>query len=57
MNYKDEYNRWLEKATANENLIDELRSMDEAVIEDAFYKGFLSVLAAYVASSVPELIE
>lgn len=37
MNYKVEYQRWLEKA--NEELQTELRAMDEAAIEDAFYRN------------------
>ena len=37
MGYKKEYERWLEKATDND-IKDELRSMDEATIEDAFYR-------------------
>ena len=37
MNYKAEYQRWLEKA--NEELKTELRAMDEAAIEDAFYRN------------------
>lgn len=37
MNYKDEYSRWLEKVTDDELKI-ELKSMDEAAIEDAFYR-------------------
>lgn len=36
MDYKTEYNRWLEKA--NEELQTELRAMNEAAIEDAFYR-------------------
>ena len=36
MDYKAEFNRWLEKA--NEELKIELRAMDEATIEDAFYR-------------------
>lgn len=35
MEYKIEYNRWLQQAT-NEDIINELRNMDEATIEDAF---------------------
>lgn len=38
MDYKQEYERWLEKATADADLIAELRCMDEAAIEDAFYR-------------------
>lgn len=37
MDYKAEYQRWLEKA--NEELKTELRAMDEAAIEDAFYRN------------------
>ena len=37
MDYKVEYQRWLEKA--NEELKTELRAMDEAAIEDAFYRN------------------
>ena len=36
MDYKAEYQRWLEKA--DDELKIELRSMDEAAIEDAFYR-------------------
>ena len=36
MDYKAEYQRWLEKA--DDELKIELRSMDEAQIEDAFYR-------------------
>lgn len=36
MDYKTEYNRWLEKA--DEELKIELRTMDETAIEDAFYR-------------------
>lgn len=36
MDYKIEYNRWLEKA--DEELKIELRAMDETAIEDAFYR-------------------
>lgn len=36
MDYKAEYNRWLEKA--DEELKIELRAMDDAAIEDAFYR-------------------
>ncbi len=37
VDYKVEYQRWLEKA--NEELKTELRAMDEAAIEDAFYRN------------------
>ncbi len=37
MNYLDKYNIWKQKVTDQE-LLDELNSMDEASIEDAFYR-------------------
>lgn len=37
MDYKAEYNRWLEKA--DEELKIELQTMDDAAIEDAFYRN------------------
>lgn len=39
MNHNEEYNRWLEKATADEDIIAELKAMDEVKIEDAFYRN------------------
>ena len=39
MFYKEEYQRWLEKAVADEDLAVELRAMDEGKIEDAFYRN------------------
>ena len=39
MNYQNEYNRWLEMATADEDIVAELKTMDEAKIEDAFYRN------------------
>jgi len=41
MNYMDEYKCWLEKATADVDVINELKQMegDEAKIEDAFYRN------------------
>ena len=38
MNYKAEYERWLQKVT-DEELLAELKSMDDAAIEDAFYRN------------------
>lgn len=37
MNYKEEYNRWLEKVTDTE-LLQALREMDDKAVEDAFYR-------------------
>ena len=37
MNYKEEYQRWIDQVTEN-NLKDELASMDDSQIEDAFYR-------------------
>jgi len=39
MNYKEEYNHWLEKATADEDIVAELKAMDDVKIEDAFYRN------------------
>lgn len=38
MDIKKEYVRWLEHATADEDVISELGQMDEAEIDDAFYR-------------------
>ena len=35
MDYRQEYQRWLARVT-DEELLEELRGMDEAAIEDAF---------------------
>ena len=37
MDYRQEYQRWLARVTDAE-LLEELRGMDEAAIEDAFYR-------------------
>lgn len=39
MNYMDEYKRWCELAVADADLMAELKAMDEAKIEDAFYRN------------------
>lgn len=39
MNYKVEYERWLNHANAD--IIEELRSYSEKDIEDSFYKKFV----------------
>ena len=39
MDYIAEYNRWLANATADEDIIAELKAMNEAQIEDAFYRN------------------
>ena len=39
MNYREEYTRWLEYATGDEDIVAELKAMDEAKIEDAFYRN------------------
>ena len=38
MEYKDEYKRWLAKATQDIDVVYELLHMDESQIEDAFYR-------------------
>ena len=37
IDYKAEYNRWLEHV-AEDQVLEELRGMDDAAIEDAFYQ-------------------
>lgn len=39
MGYKKEYCRWLEKATADEDVVKELKEMDDQTIEDSFYRN------------------
>lgn len=39
MDYVAEYNRWLANATADEDVIAELKAMNETQIEDAFYRN------------------
>ena len=34
----NEYDKWVEKAIADEDLIAELEKMDDVAIEDAFYR-------------------
>lgn len=38
MDYRKEYGRWLEHADADEDVASELKSMDDARVEDAFYR-------------------
>ena len=37
-NIEDEYSRWCKEAVADKDLIKELKDMDDAEIEDAFYR-------------------
>jgi phosphoglucomutase len=46
MDYRAEYQRWLEQA--DDELKIELRSMDEAAIEDAFYRNLCIWNSAYL---------
>lgn len=39
MEYMNEYSRWLENATADEDLIKELKEMGAKTIEDSFYRN------------------
>lgn len=39
MDYVAEYKRWLEKATADADVVAELKAMDEVKIQDAFYRN------------------
>lgn len=38
MNFREEYDRWLKLATADKDLIEELKNYDDKTIEDAFYR-------------------
>ena len=38
MDIKKEYERWLENATADGDVLAELKTLDDAKIEDAFYR-------------------
>lgn len=37
-NYKEEYNRWIKYAVADDDLVKELKTYDDKTIEDAFYR-------------------
>lgn len=39
MSYKGEYRRWCELATADADVVSELRNMDDGKVEDAFYRN------------------
>ena len=39
MNYTEEYERWLTNATEDEDIVQELKDMDDVKIEDAFYRN------------------
>ncbi len=39
MGYKKEYECWIEKATADEDVVRELKTLDNNMIEDAFYRN------------------
>ena len=38
MDIKKEYERWLANATADADIVAELKTLDDAKIEDAFYR-------------------
>lgn len=38
MDYRKEYERWFKYATMDEDIIEELKSLDDAKMEDAFYR-------------------
>lgn len=38
MNMREEYERWLANATADADVAAELKAMDDAKVEDAFYR-------------------
>lgn len=39
MDIRKEYERWLENAIADADIVEELKTMDEVKIEDAFYRN------------------
>ena len=39
MDYKQEYERWLQYATEDQDIVTELEEMREEQIEDAFYRN------------------
>lgn len=39
MEIKKEYDRWLKYATGDQDVVEELKQMDEAQMEDAFYRN------------------
>lgn len=39
MDYRKEYERWMKQAAMDEDIVEELRSMDDAKMEDAFYRN------------------
>lgn len=51
MDIKKEYERWLAKATADADVAAELKTLDDAKIEDAFYRDLALVRAVCAASS------
>lgn len=38
MDIRKEYDRWLENATSDADIVEELKAMNDAKIEDAFYR-------------------
>lgn len=38
MDYRKEYEHWMKQAAMDEDIVEELRSMDDAKMEDAFYR-------------------
>lgn len=38
MDYRKEYERWLKQATADKDLVEELKTYDDKAVEDAFYR-------------------
>ena len=43
MDIKKEYERWLAKATADADVAAELKTLDDAKIEDAFYRDLANI--------------
>ena len=38
MDYRKEYERWMKQVAMDEDIVEELRSMDDVKMEDAFYR-------------------
>ncbi len=48
MDIRREYDRWIVNATADDDIVAELKTMDDKKIEDAFYRDLPLVQVDYV---------
>lgn len=51
MDIKKEYERWLANATADADVVTELKTLDDAKIEDAFYRDLSSFYNNYLKAT------